>query len=151
MVCWYSSFWRHFDLMKQVKFGLGFSLERMGGMAKNFTCWCILTTFGTGYVGVMVCWFSLFWCHFDLEKQAKCAVSRHFHDNVWEEWAEIHHVHLYLVISPEMKKANSSTWKLSSYRVGRRGWGGGRVGVGVVGGRVREYPWLLCSQTFLVV
>ena len=107
--------------MKQVKFGLGFSLERMGGMAKNFTCWCILTTFGTGYVRVMVCWFSLFWCHFDLEKQVKCTVSRHIHDNVWEEWAEIHHVHLYLVISPEMKKANSSTWKLSSYRVGRGG------------------------------
>ena len=44
-----------------------------------------------------------------LVKQAKCAVSRHFRDNVWEELAEIRHVHLYLVISPETKEANFST------------------------------------------
>ena len=36
----------------------------------------------------------------------------------WEEWAEICHVNLYPVISPEMKKTNFSTWKLSSYRAG---------------------------------
>ena len=47
----------------------------------------------------------------------KCAVSRHFRDNVWEEWAEISHIHLYLV--PETKKATFSTCKLSGY------WAGG--------------------------
>ena len=50
--------------------------------------------------------------------QVKWVVFRHFRDNVWEEWAEICHVHLYLVISPEMKKANFSTWKSFSYRPG---------------------------------
>ena len=66
----------------------------------------------------MVNWFSSFWRHFYLVKQAKCAVSRHFRDNVWEELAEISHVHLYLVISPETKEENFSTWKLSSCRAG---------------------------------
>ena len=51
-------------------------------------------------------------------KQVKCAVSRHFRDNVWEEWAEICHVNLYPVTSLDMKKANFSTWKLSSYQAG---------------------------------
>ena len=49
----------------------------------------------------------------------KCAVSRHFRDNVWEEWAEISHIHLYLVLAPETKKATFSTCKLSGY------WAGG--------------------------
>ena len=31
-----------------------------------------------------------------------------FSCNVWEEWAEICHVHFYLVISPQMKRANFS-------------------------------------------
>ena len=49
MVRWFSSFWRHFDLMKQVKFvGFqGFPGECMEGMAWNFACWCIRTTFRT--------------------------------------------------------------------------------------------------------
>ena len=42
--------------------------------------------FGTDYIWVMVCWFSSFWRHFDLEKRVKCGVSRHFRDNVCEEW-----------------------------------------------------------------
>ena len=37
-------------------------------------------------------------------KQVKCAVFKNFRDNVREEWAEVYHVYLYLVISPEMKK-----------------------------------------------
>ena len=65
-VCWFSSFWRHFELVKQVRFwGLQDFLERTGGMAKNFTCWCILTTFGTDFIWVMVCWFSSFWHHIE--------------------------------------------------------------------------------------
>ena len=51
----------------------------------------------------MVYWFSSFRHHFDLVKQVKCAVFRNFHDNVREEWAEICHVHLYLVISQKWK------------------------------------------------
>ena len=66
----------------------------------------------------MVYWFYSFWRHFDLVKQVKCAVYRDFRDNVWEEWAENCHIHLYLVISPEMKRSNSSTWKSPSYRAG---------------------------------
>ena len=93
-----------------------------------WNCWCILATFGTDYIWVMLCWFSSFWHDFDLVKQDKCAVSRHFHDNVWEEWADICHVNLYL---PEMKQANFSTWKIIQLPSG-------------------GYPWLLCSQTFLV-
>ena len=83
----------------------------------KFTCWYILTTFKTDCIWVMVGWFSSFRCHFDQVKQCKCEVSRHFLDNVWEEWAEICHVILYL-ISPKMIKAHFSTWKLSSYRLG---------------------------------
>ena len=56
----------------------------------------------------MVNWFSSFWRHFYLVKQAKYAVSRHFGDSVWEELAEICYVHLNLLISPETKEANFS-------------------------------------------
>ena len=31
----------------------------------------------------------------------KCAVSRHFRDNVWEEWAEISHIHCSGSLEPE--------------------------------------------------
>ena len=62
-------------------------------------------------------------------KEVKCPVSRHFRDNVWEEWAEIWHVHLYLVISRKMEKANFENYPVTN-------WG---------------YPWLLCSQTLLVI
>ena len=185
IVCWFSSFWQHFDLQfpgiflgtqgeNGLKFGmLMFSdhLQLRLDFGHGLLIFLIWTTFwlnetgqiwaviffrthgrngqkfymlmypdhiwNSGYAGVMVCWFSLFWCHFDLEKQVKCAVSRHIHDKVWEEWAEIHHVHLYLVISPEIKKANSSTWKLSSYRVCVCVWGGGGGG--------GEYPGADCS------
>ena len=71
----------------------------------------------------MVYSFSLFWRHFDLVKQVKCAVIRHFRDNLWEEWAEIGHVRLYLVMSQKWKKANISTWKSSSSYWGGGGWG----------------------------
>ena len=77
-----------------------------------------MTTFGIDYIWVMVCWFSSFRCYFDLVKQIKRAVSWHFRDKVRAEWAEICHVNLHLVISPEMKKTNFGTLKLSSYRAG---------------------------------
>ena len=57
MSCWFSLVCYHFDLDKICGFR-EFSLERIGGMANNLICWCILTTFGTGYILVTVCWFS---------------------------------------------------------------------------------------------
>ena len=102
-------------------------------IARSSKCWCILTTLKTDQILVFVCWFSSFWWYFDLVKQARFAIprrfrentrkewhkiSRHFRDNVWEKWAEICYVNLYPVISPEMKKANFSTYKFSSYRAG---------------------------------
>ena len=51
-----------------------------------------------------------------LSETDQWAVSRHFHDNVWEEWTQICQVHLYLLISPEMKNVNLSTWLLPGYR-----------------------------------
>ena len=73
-------FWHHFDLVKQVKFGVWqFSSKCMGSC--NLTCSCILTTFLTVYILVMVCWFSSFWQEFDLVKQVIFAVFRHFLEN----------------------------------------------------------------------
>ena len=39
----------------------------------------------------MVCWFSSFWHHFDLAKQVKFGVSRHFPEITWRECPEILH------------------------------------------------------------
>ena len=136
IICWFSSFWHHFDFVKQAKFATSgyfqenareewpelwhadvswppselikfwswsvnfpflasfwlsetgqiwglwqFSSECMGGMACNLTCWCILTTFSTAYILVIVCWFSSFWQEFDLVKQVIFAVFKHFLEN----------------------------------------------------------------------
>ena len=59
------------------------------GMAWNFACWCIVTTFRTDYIMVTVYSFSSFWCHFDFVKRVKFGVSGHFQENAWREWAEI--------------------------------------------------------------
>ena len=55
-----------------------FYWELKGRMASNLACWCILKAFRTDYILVMVCWYSSFWCHFDLVKQVKFGVSRIF-------------------------------------------------------------------------
>ena len=47
-----------------------------------WNCWCVLTTLGTDYILIIICWFSSFWWHFDLVKQAKFAISRHFVENI---------------------------------------------------------------------
>ena len=59
--------------------------ERMEGMVWNFACWCILGTFRTVLIMVMVCWFSSFWRHFDLVKWVKFGVSGHFPVNAWPD------------------------------------------------------------------
>ena len=70
----------------------GISRRTHGGkMAWNFAPWCILTTFRTNQIMVMVCVFFLFWCYFDLVKRVKFAVSEHFLENAWREWPEIVH------------------------------------------------------------
>ena len=65
--------------------------ERMEGMAWNFACWCILTTFRTDLCMATVCWSFLFWHYFDLVKRVKFGVSGHFLENAWREWPEILH------------------------------------------------------------
>ena len=102
----------------------------MGGIAQNLTCWCILTTVGTDYIQVMVYWYSSFWGHFDLVKQAKCAVLSRFRDNVWEEWAEICHVYSILWYPHKWKRQSLAH---ANHPVTERG-----------------YPWLLYTQTSLV-
>ena len=66
-----------------------FAGERMEGMAWNFACWCIMTTFRSDKIMVTVCSFSSFLRHFDLVKRVKFGVSRHFLENAWGEWAGI--------------------------------------------------------------
>ena len=60
-----------------------FPEERIEGMAWNFACCCILTTFRTDQIMVAVCWFSSLWCYFDLVKRVKFGVSRHFGHALW--------------------------------------------------------------------
>ena len=87
-VCFFSSFWRNFDSLKQVEFGgYGHFFENTG-MAWNLACWCILIIFRTK---VTVCWFFSLWQHFDLVKQVKFGVSGHFVKKTWEEGPEIGH------------------------------------------------------------
>ena len=63
-------------------------------MAWNLRYWCILTTLRTDKILVIIGWFPLFWCHFDLVKQAKLATSGHFLEKAREEWPEIWHADL---------------------------------------------------------
>ena len=58
-----------------------FSSERMGGMACNLICWCILTTFSPAYILIMTCCFSSFLQEFGLVKQVIFAVFRYFLEN----------------------------------------------------------------------
>ena len=62
-----------------------FAGEHMEGMAWNFACWCIVTTFRTDKIMVKVCSICSFWRHFDLVKRVKFGVSGHFLENAWRE------------------------------------------------------------------
>ena len=76
IVCWFSLFWGHFDLVKQTKFSIsGHFLGNTRGMASNWAYWCILTTFRKKKIMVTVCWYYSFWRHFDLVKHVKFGVS----------------------------------------------------------------------------
>ena len=47
----------------------------MEGMAWKFVCWCILTTCRTDEILVFLCWFSFWWCPFELVRQVVFGVS----------------------------------------------------------------------------
>ena len=107
-----------------------FPWECMEGMGWNWSYWCILDTFRTDYILLMVGWFSSF---------LSCLLSVSVPS--WLDFWQLRGprdirsldllVHLYLVISEEIKKANFSAHE--NYPVTE--WG---------------YSWLLCSLTFLV-
>ena len=52
-----------------------------GGMVWILACWCILTTFRTDKILVVLCWLSSFWCHFGWLKIVTFEVSGHFLEN----------------------------------------------------------------------
>ena len=113
----------------------GFSLARMGVM-----CLCILITFGTNYILVTGCWFSRFGVIFyrSVLQFLGIFLKMHWRNGLkfgeliylnylqnsirfWSWWGAtaIRYpdliFHLYIVISEEIKSANFSIWKLSSY------------------------------------
>ena len=57
--------------------------ERTKGIAWNFACCCILTTFRTDLIMVTVCWFCLILVPFDLVNRVKFGVSGHFGRAMW--------------------------------------------------------------------
>ena len=70
---------------------LEISWRMHGGNGLKFS-WCILATFTTDWIMIMVCRFSSFWHHFDLVKQLKFGVSRHFPEISWRQRPQILHV-----------------------------------------------------------
>ena len=93
MGCWFYSFWRNFDLVKEVRFAVS------GHFLKNaFEEWPEILHADVSLspseliILVTICWFSLFWWHFDISKSDRFEVSRHFLENAREEQHEIWHV-----------------------------------------------------------
>ena len=74
---------------------LAFAEECLRGMAWHVAYWCILTTFKTEVIMIMVCWISSFWRIFDLVKQVKFVVSGPLRQIVWGEWPEILHADVF--------------------------------------------------------
>ena len=65
------------------------SWEHKEVMALNLVCWCIWTTFRSCQSLVMVCQFFFFcWC-FSFVKLVRFEISKHFHENAWEESPKI--------------------------------------------------------------
>ena len=84
-------------------------------MVWNFACWCILGTFKTDLIMVMVCWYSSFWCHFDLVRRVKFGVSGHFPENASWEWPEFLHAD---VSWPPSKLISLWSWAVDFYNFG---------------------------------
>ena len=84
-VCWFSSFWQHFYLVKQVKFGLsGHFLENAWGEWPKIShaelVWQI-----SELIRLWLQIFFIFWRYFDLVKWVKFLVCGHFLENAWRE------------------------------------------------------------------
>ena len=153
-----------------------FSGERQGAMAWTLACWCILTAFQSYYILVMVCWFSSF-SHrfFGIVIQVKFGVSGDFLQNALEEWLEIWHsdvscLHFQLltfwswsVDIPHFNLVKQVKFEVFGHflenalmelaelichirRNGKDNFQHTKIIRSPSGG----YPWLLCSQTFLV-
>ena len=81
-MCWFSSFWCHFDLVKQNKYGVSMILFRtQWGNGLKLAGWCILTTSGTDCTLVTVSWFPTYWRHFELNETGQICS---FHAFSWE-------------------------------------------------------------------
>ena len=113
----------------QICYFRAFSWEHKRGMASNLACWCILTTMRTNEILVMVCWYSLFWCHFDLVKQLKFRGSMIFYRmQVWNDLK----FDMSISILWYLEKLIRPFLAHENYPV------------------TKGYPWLLCSHTSLV-
>ena len=98
-----------------------FSSEGMGGMAWNLTCAYILTTFSTAYILVRVCWFSSLWWYFEAGQ-------------IYSFWAFSWECVGVIGWTCDIRRNRKGKFQhTKNYPVTERG-----------------YPWLLCSQTFLV-
>ena len=99
-----ASFW----ISKTVIFrGCGDFLQNALEEGFEFDRRCIPTTFSTTFIFVMVCWLSAFWLYFDLVKQVRYAVFRHFLQNAYEELAEL------ILRYPKKWKRQNSAYKIN--------------------------------------
>ena len=69
MFCWFFPYFGAiFTLWDGSNLGFMYILSRMHRMnAWHLAYWCILTTFRADKILAMICWFSSFWCNFDLD------------------------------------------------------------------------------------
>ena len=130
MVCWFSSFWRHFDWVKRVKFGVsaGISWRLHGGNGLKF-CMLLyphhLQNWLVYSLGLLI---FKFWHFFDLVKQVKFGVSGHFLENSWREWSEILHA---CVSWPPSELIRVWSWSVDFSNFGTilSQWNGSNLGV----------------------
>ena len=133
MVCWFSSFWHHFDLVKQVKFGVsGDFLQNAWeewnlkeGLKFNMQmcrdCISNCVHFGHGLLIFLI--LTVFWLSETSQICSSWAFSGEYIAGI--AWTD-------LVISEEMEKKHFKHTKSIQSPSG-------------------GYPWLLCSQTYLVM
>ena len=93
IICWFSSFWHHFDLVKQAKFPTsGHFLEKARKEWPEL--WHADLSWPPSELIKFWSWSVdfRFWHHFDWVKQVKFGVSGIFLQNAWEEQLAIWHV-----------------------------------------------------------
>ena len=89
MVHWLPFFWRRFELVKRVKFGISgyFSENAWREWPEIFACWCFMTTYRTDKINVTVCWFYSLRHHFDFIFQVSGLIS----EDTWDKWPAFWH------------------------------------------------------------